>query len=52
MLKKIILALFCIVCINTAFAGWDSSPTDILDELKDEEVQKTALDNVVSTSTK
>ena len=52
MLKKIILALFCIVCINTAFAGWDSSPTQILEDLRDKEVQNTALDNITNDSTK
>ncbi len=38
--------------INTTFAGWNSSPTEILNGLKDDNVQNTALDNAVSTSTK
>jgi len=52
MVKKIILTLCYLISVNSAFAGWNDSPMKILNNLKDSEVQKTALDNITDDSTK
>lgn len=53
MIKKIILIACCLIGFTTiTFASWNKSPMEILDNLKDEEIQNTALDNAVSTSSK
>jgi len=52
-MKKYIMILMGIV-LNyiLVYAGWNTDPVGVLNELKDSDVQKTALDNAVWANTK
>jgi len=53
MRKIILLVLFFLTWFSLSFAwSWDGSATQILDKMKDDNVQKTALDTSITTTQK
>jgi hypothetical protein len=52
MKKYITILLGLMLNYVLAYAGWDSDPVGVLNELKDPDVQRTALDNAVGAGTK
>ena len=52
MKKYVTILLGLMLNYVLAYAGWDSDPVGVLNELKDSDVQRTALDNAVGADTK
>jgi len=52
MKKYVTILLGLMLNYVLAYAGWDSDPVGVLNELKDPDVQRTALDNAVGAGTK
>jgi len=52
MKKYVTILLGLMLNYVLTYAGWDSDPVGVLNELKDPDVQRTALDNTVGVGTK